>query len=108
MERVFIKAECWNNREKDVFELSWDGDLHIIGTYLDCIMEVTESDMQDLRNLIDCVPSNIEKVSDCDGSAWIFTAYNDQGKQIYHHDIGCIYGIQELEKIAEILCSYLE
>ena len=96
--------------KQDVFELSYDGKLHILVKYMDpvvdCVVYVSEDDLEKIQTLIPQI--NIDKrVDACDGSAWKFTAYDPAGKKSFQRDIGYIYGIEPLENIADILSSYI-
>lgn len=115
---VFLKAEHQNwglhtawDWQEDIFELSADGDLHIVVRFykpvVDCVVKVSESDMEKLRALIACASAVGRRVDACDGDAWSFSAYNERGKQIFHYELGHIYGIREMEEIGKILCSYI-
>ena len=95
---------------ENCFELSTEGDLHIIVKYLDpvvdCTVRISDADFDKIRKLIPKEYINTEVVA-CDGEAWSFIAYDESGEVSFSRDIGYIYGITVLENIGDILESYI-
>ena len=48
---------------------------------------------------------NDDTADACDGSAWEFKLYDENGTVIRHRDLGYIYGIEPYESIASLLLS---
>ena len=114
---IFLKAEhhSWDLRTRydwssNEFELSYDGNLHIVVKYYDIVVDsVVKMQEDNLSEIMELIPSKPidEKVVACDGSAWEFTVFDDTGKIRFQRELGYIYGIEDLEKIAGILESYI-
>ena len=114
---ILLKArhQSWGLRTRydwssNQFELSQEGDLHIIVKYydpdVDCVVKVSEDDLRKIRDLIPREPIT-KKVGACDGDAWEFTAYSDSGEVIFSRDLDYIYHIDPLLEIGNILESYI-
>lgn len=113
---IILKAEHQNWGLKSIYdwdttyyELSRDGNLHLIVKYfepvMDCVVKISETDLEKIKSLIPHEP--IGKCSFCcDGTAWSFTAYDEQGKVTFYRDVDYIYGIESLTSIGNILESY--
>lgn len=104
------RAGDWIRNE---YVLSQNGNLHIKVFFLhpvvDISVEVSTSDMsairESLKEIIANPPGWIPEA--CDGEAWSFKAYDENGKQIFKWKLSHIYGLDPLEKLGRILESYI-
>lgn len=112
---LFAENHNWSMRESSdwdgtSFDLSYDGELHIIVTYwkpiVDCVVKMTTKDLNKIKSLIptEQIP---ERIDAFDGEAWSFDAYDELGNVIFHRNMCYTYGIKPLEKIQAILRSYI-
>ncbi|SDB66662.1 hypothetical protein [Butyrivibrio sp. INlla16] len=96
--------------DKTSFNLSYDGELHIIVTYwepiVDCVVRISAEDLDKIKSLIPT--ESILAIDDCcDGDAWSFEAFDEVGNVIFHREMFYTYDIVPLEKIQAILKSYI-
>ena len=104
------RAGDWIRTE---FVLSQRGTLHIKVYFLhpvvDTSIKVSAEDMAAIRDSLEEVISNPpDRIPEaCDGEAWSFKAYDDEGKPIFKWKLSHIYGLDQLENIGRILDSYI-
>jgi hypothetical protein len=105
----------WNNTKWEIFD-----DLSVIKTdeYLDdenprqnpnkketSNYTIKQEDYDALMGNI-ALAKTINKVVDaCDGEAWTFVDYNDDGSIKWMRETGYIYGLEPLEKISSYLLT---
>lgn len=75
------------------------------GTKKSFTYNVSSDDINEILNSLEESKAYRDIVRACDGSAYEFTLYEDN-KEIYKRDLGYIYGIEPLEKIADIINKY--
>ncbi len=103
-------AQDWQYTE---FELSEDGELHIkvffLYPVLDKVVHISTKDMLSIKgNLKKTISDPPDVFPDaCDGEAWAFDIYDEDGKITYKREKGYIYGVDVLEEIGEILNCYI-
>jgi len=98
--------------KKTIFKLSHSRYLGIKSFYGDESIKsssvIDESEFIKIKHLINkIIDSQLNSVIDvCDGDAWEFIMYNEEGNEIYKSTLGYIYGIDVFEKITNILNEY--
>ena len=103
-----VGPDSWNNVEWKVYD-DLSVDIKILYNSITNGENIKIINSKLIQNDYDSIIKNVElskenhiKVEACDGSAWEIIEYNN-GKEIWKRDLGYIYGIKPLEKVAEIL-----
>ncbi len=71
-------------------------------------VRISENDFNKIRKIMEVIIKNPpdEKIEAYDGTAWEFEFYNTQGNVVYKREIGYTYGINNFERLQDILNSY--
>ena len=95
------------------FDVTSDADLTIrLYRFQQVFTSKTKIDSKDFDEIVKLMESIIEnqpqdRIDACDGEAWSITVYGKGRKKLYVRELGYTYGIDELERLEDILVSYM-
>ncbi len=100
----------WHNMS---FDVTSDADLTVrVQRFQQVFVSKTKIDSNDFEEIMHLVETIIEdqpqdSVNACDGEAWSFAVYGKGRKKLFSRALGYTYGIGELERLENIMLSYV-
>ncbi len=100
----------WHNMS---FDVTSDADLTVrIHRFQQMFVSKTKINSNDFEEIMHLIETIIEsqpqdRVDACDGEAWSFTVYGKGRKKLFSRALGHTYGIDELERLEDILLLYV-
>ncbi len=100
----------WHNMS---FDVTSDADLtvrvHRFQQVFVSKTKIDSNDFEEIMHLVETILENQpqERIDACDGEAWSFTVYGKGRNMLFSRALGHIYGIDELERMEDILLSHV-
>ncbi len=103
------KAGDW---KRSTYELFYTGELRIKVLYdmpeKSFLTHISDTELSTMKSLISEIKDSFvdKKIQGCDGTAWSFEAFDEDGKTVFKRKLDYIWGIKALETVSGILNVY--